>query len=59
METRKIIDQISKIREKNNYWWMQILQIAFDKDPKKAKKIFKQITNNDREINQLSKELCK
>jgi hypothetical protein len=54
-----IISKISKIREKNNECWMDLLRLAFHYAPEKAKIIFRQITENDRMINELSKELCK
>ena len=37
----KIIDQIQKIRSKNNVNWMNILKLAFKLDPKEASKIMK------------------
>jgi hypothetical protein len=55
----KKIKQIQKIREKNNFLWCEILDLAFKTSPKEAKIIFNQITQNDAEINNLSKELCK
>lgn len=56
----KIIKKISQIRvNNNNKCWMDILRLAFENCPDESKKIFKQITQNDKKINQLSKELCK
>lgn len=57
--TEQIIDEIQKIRAKNNKCWMDILRIAFESAPYRAKKIFKNITSNDAKINKLSKELAK
>ena len=37
----KIIDQIEKVRTKNNLNWMNILRIAFRKDPQAAKRCFR------------------
>jgi hypothetical protein len=37
----KIINQIQKIRSKNNVNWMDILKLAFKLDPQKASKIMK------------------
>jgi len=87
MERNEIIDQIGKIREKNNDPWielekinkpnqsfwealkrirkgdnilkMEMIKEAFHRNPEKAKEIFRQITEYDRQINELSKELCK
>lgn len=53
-----IINQISKIRRNNNECWMAILKLAFKEAPIKAKTIFKQITKNDKKINDLSRKLC-
>lgn len=58
-ERSKIIDQISEVRKNNNVCWMDLLKLAFQSNPDEAKKIFKKITENDKQINDLSKELCK
>ena len=39
----KIINQIQKVRSKNNVNWMNILKLAFKLDPKNASKIMKKI----------------
>ena len=41
----KLINQISRIRSKNNKNWMDILKIAFKNDPKNASKVLSNITN--------------
>lgn len=48
-----IINRISKIRERNNYYWMEILRIAAKGSPLITKDLLKQINNNDREISKL------
>jgi|TARA_B100001059_G_C17780703_1_gene553985 hypothetical protein len=53
----KIIDQISNIRKKNNKNWMDILKLAFKKDPKNASKILAKITDFDQRISKLTKKL--
>ena len=53
----KIIDQIQKIRSKNNVNWMNILKLAFKMDPKNASKIMKKINYDDKKINNLLKKL--
>jgi len=53
----KIINKIQKVRTENNKCWMNILRLAFKYAPNEAKKIFTNITNNDKKINDLSKEL--
>ena len=55
----KLINQISKIRSKNNKNWMDILKLAFNKDPKNASKFLSRITNFDQRISKLTKKLHK
>jgi len=55
----KIIDQIEKVRTKNNLNWMNILRIAFKKDPESAKKCFRKINAQDRKISTLVARLCR
>ena len=57
MEPNYIINLIKEVRAKNNDCWMDILKLAFAYAPNQAKEIFKNITENDAEINKLSKEL--
>ena len=54
-----IIDQIQKIRTKNNVNWMNLLRLAFKKDPKNASKILTKITNLDKKISSLTSKLQK
>ena len=55
----KIIDQIEKVRTKNNMNWMNILRIAFKKDPQAAKNCFRKINNQDKKIARLLEKLCR
>lgn len=55
----KIIDQIEKVRIKNNLNWMNILRIAFKKDPKAAQKCFRKINQQDKIISCLAAKLCR
>tara|TARA_B100001248_G_scaffold251254_1_gene226147 strand:+ start:957 stop:1142 length:186 start_codon:yes stop_codon:yes gene_type:complete len=55
----KIINQIQKIRSKNNVNWMDILRLAFRLDPKKASKIMKKINYDDKKISRLLSKLGK
>ena len=55
----KIINQIQKIRSKNNVNWMDILRLAFKLDPKKASKIMKKINYDDKKISKLLTKLSK
>ena len=53
----KIINQIQKIRSKNNVNWMNILKLAFKLDTKNASKIMKKINYDDKKISRLLKQL--
>ena len=55
----KIIDQIEKIRGKNNTNWMNILRLSFEKSPKQAAKILSKIYVDDKRIGSLAKKLIK
>ena len=44
MKYYKIIDEIQKIRSKNNKNWMSILKLAFKYAPKQASEIFAEIS---------------
>ena len=51
------IDEIEKVRNKNNINWMNILRIAFKNSPIETSKVFKQIYFSDAKINNLTKKL--
>jgi len=53
----KIINQIQKVRSKNNVNWMNVLKLAFELDPKKASEIMKRINYDDKNISKLLKKL--
>ena len=55
----KIINNIEKIRAKNNVNWMDILRLAFKHDPKGAKSILSKINQDDNKISNLLKKLSK
>ena len=55
----KIIDQIQKIRSKNNVNWMNILRLAMRYSPKETKKILKNINSQDEKISNLLKKIEK
>ncbi|MDC0327904.1 hypothetical protein OAN08_00010 [Candidatus Pelagibacter sp.] len=55
----KIIDQIEKIRSKNNVNWMNVLRLAFKLDANQAKKIMQKINYDDKKISQLLNKLAK
>ena len=54
---KKIIDQIQRVRSKNNVNWMDILKLAFELDSKRASKIMKKINHDDKKISNLLKKL--
>ena len=55
----KIIDQIQKIRSKNNVNWMNILRLAFELDPNRSIKIMRKINYDDKKISKLLNQLSK
>ena len=52
-----IIDEIEKVRTKNNMNWMDILRLAFIHAPDDAKKLMKKIDHQDNQISVLVKKL--
>lgn len=54
-----IIDQIEKVRTKNNINWMDILRIAFEGNPEKALRCMKKINSQDGQISRLMKKLTR
>ena len=55
----KIINEIEKIRTKNNVNWMDVLRLAFTHAPEEAKELMKIIDHGDNKISDLVKELSK
>ena len=55
----KIIDQIEKVRKKNNTNWMDILRVAYSFAPKKTASIMARIYKDDSKISNLAKKLTK
>ena len=53
----KIINQIQKIRSKNNVNWMNILRLAFELDPNRSIKIMRKINYDDKKISKLLNKL--
>ena len=54
-----IINQIQKVRSKNNVNWMNILKLAFELNSKKASQIMKKINYDDKKISSLLNKLSK
>ena len=55
----KIIDEIEKIRTKNNVNWMDVLRLAFIHAPEESKKHMKKINQEDNRISELFEKLSK
>jgi len=53
----KIIDEVEKVRTKNNVNWMDLLRLAFTYAPEEAKKLMKKIDHEDNRISDLIKKL--
>ena len=53
----KIINQIQKIRSKNNKNWMDLLKLSLKLDFKSTSKILKEIVKDDRKISNLAQEI--
>ena len=53
----KNINDIEKIRSKNNINWMKILKIAFKNSPQETAKVMSNIYNSDNKISKLVKKL--
>jgi|TARA_B110000881_G_C18110257_1_gene287070 hypothetical protein len=53
----KFIDEIQKIRSKNNKNWMDLLRLSLTLDFKKTSKILKDIVSDDKKISTLAKKI--
>ena len=53
----KIINQIQKIRSKNNKNWMDLLKLSLNLDFKSTSKILKEIVKDDRKISNLAQKI--
>ena len=55
----KFVDQIQKIRSKNNKNWMDLLRLSLSLDYNKTSKIIKEICKDDRKISNLAQRIYK
>ncbi len=55
----EVIDEIEKVRTKNNINWMDVLRLAFKSNITDAKKLMKKINVEDDKISSLFKKLSK
>ena len=53
----KIIDEVEKVRTKNNVNWMDVLRLAFRYAPEESKELMKKINSSDDQISDLLKKL--
>jgi len=53
----EIIDEIEKVRTRNNVNWMDVLRLAFKRSPEEAKLLMKKIDHADSQISSLVKKL--
>jgi len=53
-----IIDEIERIRTKNNRNWMDLLRLAFRVAPKEAAEIVAEIYKQDGRISELARQLA-
>ena len=59
MEVNEIIDEIGRVRTKNNKNWMDLMKLAFRIAPVEAQGIMDRIVECDREVTRLCGELAK
>ena len=53
-----IINEIEKVRTKNNVNWMDVLRLAFKHAPEETKGLTKKIDYEDNRVSELVKKLC-
>ena len=55
----EIIDEVEKVRTKNNVNWMDVLRLGFIHAPDETKKLMKKINAEDNRISDLFEKLSK
>lgn len=53
----KIVNQIQKIRSKNNKNWMDLLKLSLRLNHKQTSRILKDIVSDDKKISDLAKKI--
>ena len=53
----KIIDEVERVRARNNVNWMDVLRLAFRYAPDEARELMKKINQEDDRISALFKQL--
>ena len=59
MNDFEIIDELEKVRAKNNINWMNILRLAFKNSPEEAREIIFKINQKDNQISKILEKLSK
>jgi len=55
----ELIDAIERIRARNNTHWMNLVRLAFELAPDRARSIMQEIERLDGEVRRLTKELAR
>ena len=53
----KIIDEVERVRTRNNVNWMDVLRLAFRYAPDEARELMKKINQEDDQISALLRQL--
>lgn len=56
---RRLIARIQRIRARNNGHWMDLMRLAFELAPQRAREILQKIVASDRQVQALSRRLAK
>lgn len=59
MSDAELIDAIEHIRLRNNTHWMNLVRLAFEVAPDRARAIMQEIQRCDGEVRRLTQELAK
>jgi hypothetical protein len=59
LKSLKLVNQIQKIRSKNNKNWMDLLRLSLKLDHKKTSKILSEIYKHDQRISSIAKKIYK
>ena len=54
----KIIDEVERVRTRNNVNWMDVLRLAFRYAPDEARELMKKINQEDDQISALLRQLA-
>lgn len=54
-----LVDRIQAIRSRNNEHWMDLLRLALEAQPSKARHLLSQIAENDEQVLTLTKRISR